>query len=125
MRIVLGVLSVVLALAFLAIGGMKIFNTQVFVAQLGLPSAMAVVIGVLEVAGALGLLAGFRIRILGALAALGLAVLLVGAVGFHVLQGDLLVNGLLPVVLLVLAAATAVLHFRQGVRGGSAAAVAD
>ncbi|GAA4617164.1 DoxX family protein [Saccharopolyspora hordei] len=100
---------------------MKIFNTQVFVAQLGLPTVLVVAIGVLEVAGALGLLVGFRVRILGALAALGLTLLLIGAVGFHVIHGDLLVNGLLPVVLLVLAAVTTVLRFRQGVRTAPAA----
>lgn len=125
MRIVLGILSVVLALPFLGIGGMKIFNTQVFVAQLGLPAALVVALGVLEVAGALGLLAGFRFRVLGGLAALGLTVLLIGAVGFHVINGDLLVNGLLPVVLLVLAAITTVLRFREGVNRAPAAPVAD
>ncbi|GAA4873610.1 DoxX family protein [Saccharopolyspora cebuensis] len=116
MRILLGVLSGILALVFLAIGAMKIFNTEVFVGQLGLPSGMVVVLGLLEVAGALGLLAGFKIRVLGAAAAIGLVLMMLGAVGFHVISGDLLQNGLMPVVLLIVAAANAVLQFRIGVR---------
>lgn len=113
MRILLGVLSVVLTVAFLGFGGMKLFNTQVFVDQMGLPSALVVVIGLLELAGAAGLVVGLWIRALGAAAAVGLSLLMLGAVGFHVLRGDLLQNGLLPVVLLVVSAVTAALKTRE------------
>jgi uncharacterized membrane protein len=115
-RIAVNALSVVLALAFLAIGAMKIINTSVFVEQTSLPSPMVIILGALELAGAIGLIAGFWIRTLGAMAATGLALLLIGAVVFHILHGDLIPNGALPVLLAVVAVITAILQFRVGSR---------
>lgn len=110
MRVALGVLSVLGAIAFLAIGGGKIVSTATFVDQLGLPAALVVVIGLLEVAGALGLLAGLRVRAIGLAASTGLLLLLLGAVGFHLLRGDLIPAGTSALVLLVVAGALTALH---------------
>ncbi|WP_226356565.1 DoxX family protein [Pseudonocardia sp. ICBG601] len=110
MRVALGVVSVLGAVAFLAIGGGKIVSTATFVEQLGLPAALVVVIGLLEVAGALGLLAGLRVRAIGLAASVGLLLLLLGAVGFHVLRGDLVPAGTSALVLLVVAGALTALH---------------
>ncbi|GAA4973659.1 DoxX family protein [Pseudonocardia tropica] len=110
MRIALGVLSVLAAIAFLAIGGGKIVTTATFVEQLGLPAGLVVVIGVLEVAGALGLLVGLRVPRIGLAASIGLLLLLLGAVGFHLLRGDVIPAGTSALVLLVVAASLTVLH---------------
>ncbi|MER7014454.1 DoxX family protein [Saccharopolyspora sp. NPDC000359] len=112
MRILFAVFSAVTSLVFFGVGVMKLVNTPLFVAQLGLPSPVVVLLGLLELAGAAGLLIGLRVRLLGAAAAIGSSLLMVGAVGFHVMNGDLVPSGALPVVLLVFAVVVAVQHVR-------------
>ena len=71
------------ALAFVAIGTMKLMATpemHASFAQMGLPSWFGYFIGACEVAGGIGLL----IRKLSAPAAAGLALITLGAVGFHI-----------------------------------------
>ena len=111
-RIVLGVLSVLVGVAFLAIGGGKLLSTDTFASQIGIPAWLVVVIGVLEIAGAVGVLAGLRFPQLGLAAAAGLVLLLLGAVVHHLLRGDLLQSGLLSVVLLLLSGAVLALRVR-------------
>ncbi|RDH74698.1 DoxX family membrane protein [Mycolicibacterium moriokaense] len=56
--------------------------------HMGLSTAMVRFIGLCEVCGALGLIVGIFWRPIGIAAAIGLAALLIGAVGFHAKAGD-------------------------------------
>jgi len=74
-------LTILLALAFAAAGAAKLAGVpEVLISfeRLGVP-AMAPVVGVLEIAGAIGLFIP-RLRFL---ALLGLAAIMVGAIGYH------------------------------------------
>ena len=106
------VLTVLLAIAFGAIGSAKLLAVPSMRARaehvgLGIDAYRA--IGALEVAGAVGLVAGFSLPLLRALAALGLLLLLVGAVVAHLRVKDglkemapALVLGTLSAILLTL-----------------------
>lgn len=89
--VMLTLLSILLALAFVAAGGAKVALAgppPVELRGMGLQDQAIRGIGGLEVAGALGLLIGLGVGVLGGFAALGLTVLMVGAVVFHVRQAD-------------------------------------
>ena len=106
-------LQIVLAGQFAAAGLMKLAGTQVMVdlfADIGIGQWFRIVVGALELAGAIGLL----IPRLAWLAALGLAGVMTGAVVTNV--AVLGVNPVLPGVLLVVAAlvARARRPYRQG-----------
>jgi uncharacterized membrane protein YphA (DoxX/SURF4 family) len=97
MSVAASVLSIVLFLAFAAAGLQKIrFNPMMSGAaeHLGFTKAAYQRIGVLEFAGAVGVLIGLassRSTFLGVLniaAAAGLAVMMIGAVYFHLKTGD-------------------------------------
>ncbi|MGD1013520.1 MAG: DoxX family protein [Acidimicrobiales bacterium] len=97
MSVVATILSIVLFLAFAPSGLQKIrFNPMMSAAaeHLGFSKAAYQRIGVVEFAGALGVLIGLasaRSTFLGALniaAATGLAVTMIGAVFFHLKHGD-------------------------------------
>lgn len=119
MSIAYWIIAGLLALAYLTAGGMKAFRPPDALVAGGIAWAKDVslplvrVIGVVEVLGALGLilppLTGIA-PILAPLAAIGLAVVQVGAVIFHVRRGEARV---LPMnlVLLLLAVAVAILGF--------------
>lgn len=81
------VLTLLLALVFLASGGAKLlalpFETEAF-ARWGYPLWFMYVTGALEVAGAVGLV----LPRLSALAAFCLAALMLGAVGTHILHQE-------------------------------------
>jgi uncharacterized membrane protein YphA (DoxX/SURF4 family) len=85
------ILSVLLALVTLAAGAPKAqFKGDVvdgLVAK-GLSSALVRFIGLVEVAAAAGLVAGIWWQPLGIAAAVGMAVLLLVAIGYHVKWGD-------------------------------------
>ncbi|MET8517586.1 DoxX family protein [Streptomyces sp. NPDC005077] len=85
------ILSVLLALVSVAAGAPKAqFKGDVaesLVAK-GLSSALVRLIGLAEVAAAAGLVAGIWWQPLGIAAAVGMAVLLLGAIGYHVKWGD-------------------------------------
>jgi len=86
MRIAAIILQILLTVAFLAAGGVKLAGAEDIVAQFqefGLPEAAMYAVGGLEVAGALGL----WIRPLRFPAAIGLIGLMLGAVGSHVMVG--------------------------------------
>lgn len=86
MRIAAIILQVLLTIAFLGAGGVKLAGAEDIVAQFhefGLPIEAMYAVGGAEVAGALGL----WIRPLRVLAATGLIGLMMGAVGSHVMVG--------------------------------------
>lgn len=111
--------SVLLGIAFLGTGFMKATGKPDVVEglrRLDLSPFMVRTIGILELAGAAGLFAGLAAEWLGVAAATGLGLLMIGAVGFHVRAGDYTDSqwrgpAIMPVILLLLAAATAALRF--------------
>ena len=81
--IVVWIISGLLALAFVASGAFKLLNLETArenFEAFGLPAGLALFIGLCEIGGGIGLL----IRRLAGLAALGLVIIMVGAVYSHV-----------------------------------------
>ena len=111
MNIALWVVQVVLGAFFLFSGGMKVFAFDKYRAmlearskgkELGFSQGFLTFIGVCELAGGLGLILPMALRILPVLtplAALGLAIIMVGATAFHLRRKE---APAMPVVLLVL-----------------------
>ena len=84
-------LAALIAVAFAVLGASKIRavpSMQARAAHVGFSVGAYQRIGVLEVAGAAGVLLGFAIPPLGVLAAAGLLLLMVGALGAHLRQHD-------------------------------------
>ncbi|WP_345562460.1 DoxX family protein [Nonomuraea rosea] len=84
-------LSALVALVFLLAGAQKVLLRDPVTAnllRLGVGSTMTRSIGALEIAGALGLAAGLWFKPLAIMAAAGLTLLLIGAVGFHLRARD-------------------------------------
>ncbi|CAH0231891.1 hypothetical protein SRABI76_02774 [Microbacterium oxydans] len=119
MQIAYWIVAGILALAYLAAGGLKVVRPPRKLAESGLtwapdfPTWTVKTIGLLEVLGAIGLilapLTGIA-TVLAPLAALGLALVQIGAIITHIARGEvktLVVN----VVLLLLAVAAAWLGF--------------
>ncbi|GGM71580.1 hypothetical protein GCM10012275_47550 [Longimycelium tulufanense] len=91
MHIATIVLSILLALAFLAIGGPKALALESATrrtVEMGLDTRMMRLTGILEVAAVVGLVAGLWVRWLGLAAAVGLVLLMLGALVFHARRGD-------------------------------------
>lgn len=85
------VLAAVLALVFIGLGSAKILAVQPMrerAAEVGFSTTAYRRIGMLEVAGAIGLLLGSIEPLIGALAGIGLLLLLGGAVVAHLRKGD-------------------------------------
>lgn len=84
-------MAALIVVAFAALGASKILavpSMQARAAHVGFSVGAYRRIGVLEVAGAAGVLLGAAIPPLGVLAATGLLLLMVGALGAHVRQHD-------------------------------------
>jgi len=84
-------LAALIAVAFVVLGACKIRavpSMQARAAHVGFSVGAYRRIGVLEVAGAAGVLLGLAIPPLGVLAAAGLLLLMVGALGAHLHQHD-------------------------------------
>jgi DoxX-like family len=84
-------LAALIAVAFAVLGATKIRavpSMQARAAHVGFSVGAYQRIGVLEVAGAAGVLLGLAIPALGVLAAAGLLLLMVGALGAHLRQHD-------------------------------------
>lgn len=120
-RIVLG-LSVLLALAFAGAGLSKLAGPaaagEAFT-HFGYPAWLALFIGTCETAGAVGLIVS-RLRLL---AALGLSIIMLGAIGSHLLN-DPPANALPALVLLALLTSVIVLIRRRTAAGQEQAAPA-
>jgi uncharacterized membrane protein YphA (DoxX/SURF4 family) len=107
------VLSVLLAAAFLGSGVIKVVGAKQSLEirdRLGVGTPLWRLIGALEVAAAVGLAVGLAVPVLGIAAAVGLSLLMLGAVMVHARAHDLR-NAAPAVLLLVLAVATAVVRF--------------
>ncbi|MFG2059274.1 DoxX family protein [Micromonospora sp. NPDC048930] len=112
MTLAASILAVLLALVFLALGTAKIRAVppmRELAAEAGFSVAAYRRIGLLEVAGAVGLLVGLLAPLFGVLAGAGLLLLLTGALAVHLRKGDgpqkyapALVCGLLAAAYLVL-----------------------
>ena len=105
--------SVVLALMFLATAAGKLTGHAASIEirdHLALPVVRWQQIGLLEVAGAIGVLIGLALRPLGVAAAAGLVLLSLGAIATHVRAGDKPAAGLPAFAALALAAAALVLQ---------------
>jgi uncharacterized membrane protein YphA (DoxX/SURF4 family) len=112
MSIAIIVLSALLAVAFLGSGGLKLAGTKQSLQmrdELHVGAQLWRVVGALEVAGALGLAAGFVVPALGVAAAAGLALLMAGGIASHARAQDLR-NAGPAALLLVLTVATVVLR---------------
>lgn len=113
MLVVSIVLSVVLAVAFLGSGGNKFRpgdSVPAMARHMRFPTIAYRFIGAAEVLGAIGLLVGLAVVPLGVVAAIALAVLMVGAVGSHLRVGDPLSAAAAALVLAVLAVVDAILR---------------
>ena len=85
------VMSSMLAVLFVGLGGAKIFRQSSMVARmnrLGYSARTCQAVGGLEVAGAVGLVAGSWWPVLGIAAAIGLLALVIGAAVAHLRAGD-------------------------------------
>jgi len=83
--------AVLVAAAFFALGSAKVLALtplRARAAHLGFSTDAYRAIGALEIAGAAGVLLGLAVPALGALAAVGLLLLLAGAVVAHLRNGD-------------------------------------
>ncbi|WP_283136617.1 DoxX family protein [Rhizohabitans arisaemae] len=106
------VLSVLLALAFTGAGFPKVTGKAEAVkalARMGVSAGLTRTIGALELLGALGLLTGLWIGVLGVAAAAGLALLMLGAAGYHIRYRDGLKDTFPSIALLVFSAVTGVI----------------
>jgi uncharacterized membrane protein YphA (DoxX/SURF4 family) len=92
MNVTLWIVQGLLAFAFIAAGGMKVVAYEKYKAQpekngpAGIPRGVTTFIGVAEVAGALGIVLPMATNIapsLSAWAAVGLAAIMLLAIGFH------------------------------------------
>ena len=111
--VVVWVLTVVLAVVFLASGGMKLLALPYSVRnrdRFGLSQSLWRTIGVLELAGVAGLLAGTAVPVLGAAAGVGLALLMVGATATRLRVHDPAVQVLGDLVVLALVVAYVVVR---------------
>jgi hypothetical protein len=105
--------SVALALLFLATAAGKLTGHATSVAMrdhFAIPAVRWQQIGLLEVAGAVGVLIGFALRPLGIAAAGGLVLLSLGAIATHIGAGDKPAAALPAFAALALAAAALVLQ---------------
>jgi hypothetical protein len=99
-----------------------LFTFSSSIKLLGVPKSLAIrdhlgvspiqwrIIGALELAGVAGVLAGLLWPPLGIAAAIGLVLLSIGAVAFHLRASDSAADTIPAVIGVALAAATAVLH---------------
>ncbi|WP_056474882.1 DoxX family protein [Bacillus sp. FJAT-25509] len=110
-RIIQGILII----AFLLSGFVKLSgNAQMlhdFIEVYGYSKGMMYTIGSFEVLGAIGLLVGYWKLILGKLASVGLAIIMVGAVFTHLHAGQGMSVAMAPFILLVL---TLIVLFSRG-----------
>jgi uncharacterized membrane protein YphA (DoxX/SURF4 family) len=116
MNITAAILSILLAFVALAAGAPKVVlkgTSAQLQSHLGLSAGLVRLVGLAEVAAAVGLVIGLFWRPLGVAAAVGLVVLFIGAIGFHAKAGDysdpkLRTQAMVPIVLALVSAAAAV-----------------
>ena len=117
------VITILLAIAFLGAGSAKLAGAeplQESFARFGFPIAFMYFIGICEVAGVIGLF----IRKTAMLAAIGLAIIMVGAAGCH-LMFDSPPQAIPALVLLVLTSAAAYLNMQLAKSDSESSATAE
>ncbi|MGC1211666.1 MAG: DoxX family protein [Micromonospora sp.] len=113
MTLVATILAALLALVFAALGTAKILALQPMrelATEAGFSVAAYRRIGLLEVAGAVGLLVGLLAPLIGSLAGAGLLLLLIGALVVHLRKGDGPAKYSLAVICGLLVAGYLILH---------------
>lgn len=115
MRIWLIVLSIIGAVAYLASGIGKIADPGQMAGLTGFSNGMVLLIAALEIAGAVGLLAGLVVRVLGALAAGGLVLLMIGAFIVNLSAGSPFAQTLLPIALGIVCGVILTLTVKLGI----------
>lgn len=106
--------QVLLALAFLVSGGIKMMRPRVATQPMDLSVAQVQTIGGLELLAAIGLILPTAVKVVPVLtpaAAVGLVLLMIGAIAFHVRRGESDGRLAVNVVLLLLALAVAGARF--------------
>lgn len=106
-------LSVILAVVMLAAAVPKLLGQAEMrdrMTALGVSAGLTRIIAILEIVGVAGLVIGLFWWPLGVAAAVGLALLMLGAAGYHARAKDPIQTTVVPVVLAVAAGAIAVLH---------------
>ncbi|MBD1373064.1 DoxX family protein [Hazenella sp. IB182357] len=91
MKIAVKGIQALVGLAFIFFGSMPLLNAEALAGQMdqfGLPVWFMYITGVLEIIGGIGLLAGLWKHKYGLWGAGLLAVIMVGAIGVHILAGD-------------------------------------
>jgi DoxX-like family len=109
------IVTIVLAVLFTFSSSIKLLGAPQSLAirdHLGVTPTLWRVIGVLELAGVVGVLVGLAWAPIGVAAAIGLALLSVGAVAYHVRASDGFAKTAPAVVAIVLAVATAIFQTR-------------
>lgn len=109
------IVTVLLAILFAFSSSIKLLGAPQSLAirdHLGVTPTLWRVIGLLELAGVIGVLVGLAWMPIGVAAAIGLALLSVGAVAFHVRASDGFAKTAPAVIAILLALATAILQFR-------------
>jgi hypothetical protein len=107
------IVTVLLAILFTFSSSIKLLGAPQSLAirdHLGVTPVLWRVIGLLELAGVIGALAGLAWAPIGVAAEIGLALLSVGAVAFHVRASDGFAKTAPAVIAIVLAVATAILQ---------------
>lgn len=114
MNVVIIILQVVLGLAFLMAGGMKLIGAKQSLRQRDHLRVMPWfwrVTGVLEVLSAIGLFVGLWVPVVAVVASLLLAATMIGAFSTHMLRRDPFANASVSLVLLVLVLIVIVVHW--------------
>jgi uncharacterized membrane protein YphA (DoxX/SURF4 family) len=107
------IVTILLALLFAFSSSIKLLGARQSLQirdHLGVSPVLWRLIGVLELAGVVGVLVGLIWRPIGVAAAIGLALLSVGAIAFHVRASDGFVKTAPAVVGVLLAVATAIVQ---------------
>jgi hypothetical protein len=107
------IVTLLLAALFTFAASIKLLGVSQSLAirdRLGVTPLQWRLIGTLELAGVAGVLVGLAWPTIGIAAAIGLALLSIGAIGFHIKASDSVVDMAPAVLGIALAVATAVLH---------------
>jgi hypothetical protein len=107
------IVTLLLAALFTFAASIKLLGVSQSLAirdRLGVTPLQWRLIGTLELAGVAGVLVGLAWPTIGIAAAIGLALLSIGAIGFHIKASDSVVDMAPAVLAIALAVATAVLH---------------
>lgn len=106
-------LMILVGLTFLVTGGVKILSVPQSLEirdHLGIAPGLWRIVGTLETLGAVGVLVGLGVELIGTLALIGLTLLMLGAIASRIRVRDSVVTIGLDAVVLALVAATLTVH---------------